>query len=606
VAHRLVLPAAGSVVLWALLVAGGLVYTTLAGGPADLLVTQMLINVILVVGLQAFVGNTGVLSFGHMAFGAVAGYTVVLLAAPPRLKERVIPNAPWGLTGVEVHPVWATAAAVAVALALGVVVGLALARAGSRSGQISGTVITLALLFVVHAVAVERTDLTAGGGGLTLGPGNTLEGRWWIYAAVLGALVAARLFRETRTGRWAQAGREDPLAAGAMGIDLVRPQTVALLVSVAIVAVGASLRVQQLGSITPSFFYFDLTLLTLTMLVVGGRNGVAGAVVGTVLITAGREVTRQAAAADVLVPGTAVDLLPDGLSDLFLGLAMVGFMIARPQGLLRDRELDQVLRRALPDRRVPPAPPPPRPERPPVGLEVRDVTVDFGGFRALEGVSLEAGTYEVVGLIGPNGAGKTTLLNVITGLVAPTGGTVRIGGIDVTGAPAHRIARAGLARTFQNLRLFGGLTVRENLEVTALARARYRPGAHPPDIEALLAWAGLAGAAEDRRAAELDYGTQRRLELARAAALSPDFLLLDEPTSGMSDAESAQMIDHVRTTAASVGAGVVVIDHDLHFITNVCDRIYVLDQGRVIAHGTPAEIQAHPEVRAAYLGEAVS
>lgn len=171
----------------------------------------------------------------------------------------------------------------------------------------------------------------------------------------------------------------------------------------------------------------------------------------------------------------------------------------------------------------------------------------------------------------------------------------------LTDEQTYVIARAGLARTFQNLRLFPALSVRENVAAAALATQKYRRHRAPPAVDELLAAAGL-WEARGRRARELDYGSARKLELARAAATLPDFLLLDEPTSGLGEAESIAMIDHVRQTAAAVGAGVLVIDHDLHFIINICDRIYVLDRGRVIAEGTPGEIQANPAVQVAYLG----
>jgi len=232
------------------------------------------------------------------------------------------------------------------------------------------------------------------------------------------------------------------------------------------------------------------------------------------------------------------------------------------------------------------------------------VSVSFGGFRALTDVSVNVRRSEIVGLIGPNGAGKTTLLNVMTGHVTPTDGRFGIGDTDLTNAAPHNIARAGAVRTFQNLRLFPSLTVRGNVEVAAIVADEHRPGDERPDSDSLIAAAGL-WEHRDRRAGELDYGNSRRTELARATAAAPAFLLLDEPTSGMSDSESLEMVEQVRHMAATIGAGVLVIDHDLNFITGICDRIYCLDQGEVIAEGTPAEIQANPLVQAAYLGTAV-
>jgi ABC-type branched-subunit amino acid transport system ATPase component len=193
------------------------------------------------------------------------------------------------------------------------------------------------------------------------------------------------------------------------------------------------------------------------------------------------------------------------------------------------------------------------------------------------------------------------LFNVLTGLVEETDGQVRLGEQDLGPLPVHAIARSGLARTFQNLRLFKDLSVRENVAVAALVARRFRRDRATIGVDALLADAGLTAEA-DRRSGTLDYGNQRRLELARAAALAPEFLLLDEPTSGMSDAESLAMVAHVRSTAAKLGAGVLVIDHDLGFISRICDHVIVLAEGRVLAEGTPDEIRRNPAVAAAYLG----
>lgn len=597
--ERLLLPGGGAVVLFTLLVGGGLLYAAFGGQSRDVLVTQMFVNAIMVVGLQIFVGNTGILSFGHMGFAAFGAYVFALLAIEPRYKERLVPDAPFGLASVELDPILATIVAVAVTLVLAFVVGLGLIKSGARSGAVAATMITLALLFVVHEIARNAPDLTAGKAGLTFGPGNALSDRTGIFLVLLAAILVARLFRETGTGRLAQAAREDDLAARAMGIDPAYAQMIALLLSVAVVTVGATLRTQVLGSISPEFFFFSFTLLTLTMLIVGGRAGVTGALLGVAVITAGNEVTRWAAGPDVSVTGLDW-LLREGLSDIFLGGAMLLFMILRPRGLLGDWEIDHPLRRRVREDEPVAVAATEAPAE--IGeMSTEGVTVFFGGFQALQDVSIEARADEIVGLIGPNGAGKTTLVNVLTGVVDPTEGRFSLGGRDLTGHAPHEIARAGLARTFQNLRLFPALSVEENVAIAAMVAAEHRPGRPKPDHRALVRAAGLWDVRK-RRARELDYGAARKLELARAAALAPDFLLLDEPTSGLGEAESLAMIDHVRSTAATVGAGVVVIDHDLHFITNVCNRIYVLDQGAVIAEGTPGEIRENQAVQVAYLG----
>ena len=603
----------GSVALFAVLVLGALVYAS--GGPParDILVTQMLINTIMVIGLQIYIGNTGVLSFGHMGFAAISGYAFALLATSAKSKERIVPDVPLGLDDVSLNPVVAAAAAMAFTAVVGLIVGLGLVRSGARSGAVAATVITLALLFMVHEVGGAYADLTGGRNGIRFAVGRGLDGRGWVYLALIAAILVARSFKGSRIGRMAQAAREDDLAARTMGINPTRGQMVALILSVAVVSVAASLRVFQLGTVAPSTFFFDYTLLTLVMLIVGGRNSIAGSVLGVALMTMVNETTRHLA--DTEIDGGPMDMLDivlrPGLTDIVLGGSMLGFMIFRSRGLIEDWEIDDWLRRRFGRAEAGPEPLQPAPAPEPAELGAAGVSVDFGGFRALEDAGLVASNLEVVGLIGPNGAGKTTLLNVVTGLVDATEGSVTLTEqfpqgperCPVAGAEPFEIARAGLARTFQNLRLFPALSVRENVDIAALVASRHRPGSGRPSVEQLLVHAGL-WEMRDRRARELDYGNARRLELVRAAALSPVFILLDEPTSGMSNVESVAMIDEVRALAAAVGAGVVVIDHDLAFITGVCDRIYCLDQGRVIATGTPMQIQADPVVQAAYLGTA--
>ena len=604
-----VFPIAGSVILFTLVVASGLVYQSQFGGVGERLITMALIDAIIVLGMQVFIGNTGILSFGHIGFGAIAGYAFAVSAISPVEKMKRIPDAPFGLTDVNVDPLLAVLIALAATLVVALVVGLGLARSGAESGAVSATVITLALLFVTHEVARNWPAVTGGDrAGLSFRIGGTLNGRVAIYVALFLAILVARLYAQSRGGRLAVAAREDDLAARAMGVNPLVQQMVALLISVAIVSVGASLRVYEKGSILPGDFFFNLTLVTLVMLIVGGRRSVSGALLGVAVITAGRELARRLGQDGFEMFGVGLDGAPldwifrENLKTVFLGVSMLGFMIWRPSGFLDDWELDEWLHAKFRrSRESPPASPQVVEPDDSASLVASGVDVAFGGFQALTGVGIEAARSEVVGIIGPNGAGKTTLLNVITGLVESDSGRVSLGDTDLTTAPSFKIARSGLVRTFQNLRLFPSLTVRENVEVSYLVAASHRRHRSPCDVDGLIAAAGL-WAHRDRRARELDYGTSRRLELARAAATAPAFLLLDEPTSGMSDSESLQMIEQVRQMAGLVGAGVVVIDHDLNFIIGICDRIYCLDCGQVIAHGTPEEIQADPVVQAAYIG----
>lgn len=243
-------------------------------------------------------------------------------------------------------------------------------------------------------------------------------------------------------------------------------------------------------------------------------------------------------------------------------------------------------------------------------LEVVDVTVQFGGVTAVRGASLSAEPGEVTGLIGPNGAGKTTLFNVITGLQRPTTGEVRLAGRQITGLPTHERARRGIARTFQRLEAFGSLSVRENVLVAAELHRQHsrrrggrRDGETPSQVtERLLRRVRLEGYA-NRQADTVPTGVARLLELARALAIDPRMLLLDEPSSGLSTTETTTFGDLLRELAAE-GRGVLLVEHDMALVMRVCDRVHVLRFGEVIASGTPHQVQANEDVQRAYLGQA--
>ena len=233
-------------------------------------------------------------------------------------------------------------------------------------------------------------------------------------------------------------------------------------------------------------------------------------------------------------------------------------------------------------------------------LRASGISRAFEGVRALAGVTLELHRHEVVGLIGPNGAGKTTLVNIVTGFDLPTAGSVELAGDDITSWAPHRRARAGLARTYQHGRLFSELSVRENVEVAALG-VRASPREARRRADELLDLLGLEPRADDP-AAILPHGEARKLVVARALATSPRFVLMDEPAAGLSEAEVPGLAEVVRTVRESREAGVLLIDHNVGLILEVCDRIQVLDEGRTLAEGTPAEIRRNIDVTAAYLG----
>ena len=234
-------------------------------------------------------------------------------------------------------------------------------------------------------------------------------------------------------------------------------------------------------------------------------------------------------------------------------------------------------------------------------LEARDVVVRFGGLLALDRVNIALRRNEIFGLIGPNGAGKSTTVNVLTGFQQPTSGEVLIDGRSIGGWSTNRVARSGVARTFQAARLFPALSVFENVVVASvnaggsLAAARERAG----DI---LAWVGCANRA-DRPASALNYGDQRRVAIARALALSPKFILLDEPAAGMNERECDQLVTLVSEIPGRWGCGVLLIEHNMALVMRTCSRILVLDGGKPIAEGTPVAIQTNAEVRRAYLGD---
>ena len=252
----------------------------------------------------------------------------------------------------------------------------------------------------------------------------------------------------------------------------------------------------------------------------------------------------------------------------------------------------------------------------PLVLDVRNLGIDFGGLTAVDSFNVSLGPTEICGLIGPNGAGKTTIFNLLTGVYQPTRGSVLINGIDTKGMPTHKVTKLGIARTFQNIRLFTDMTVLDNVKVgmhnqikcSFLSSLFHLPTYFAAERKAnekameLLDFMGLADLA-DQKAGSLPYGVQRRLEIVRALATNPSIILLDEPAAGMNPSETTELMHQIRRIRDTFHIAIFLIEHDMNLVMNVCETIAVLNYGRLIAKGTPEEIRNNPTVIEAYLGK---
>ena len=551
-------------------------------------ITYAAIMLTAVLGLQIFSGNTGIVSFGHAGFVGLGAYATGLLTMPAALQRTALRDLPSFLAGYELSFFAALGLVLVLAVLVGLLTGMPLRRLSGSSMAIA----TLAMLIIIYTVLVASRGITRGSQPLYGVPREV--GLWTAVAVACLALAAARLFRETSFGLAARAASDDERGAAAVGVDHRTARLAAWVLSAVAAMAAGAMMAQFLGAFSPKDFYFDLGFTMLAMLIVGGMNSSFGAFAGVVVTIVIIEIVRRFEGGGEIL-GLQLPVL-FGLTQGVLAIAMILVIWRRPTGLFGDRELN-VLRR---QGRAVAAVPGEAPARTETGtISAEQLSRRYAGVVAVDNVSLTFASDMITGIIGPNGAGKTTLLNMIAGDVQPSSGSVSIG-MPVRRPSAFAFARSGIARTFQNIRVFPRMTVMENVVVAA---RQVEPSIADAEAAAAreLARMGLERFA-DRPAASLAYGQRRRLEAARALALKPRYLLLDEPAAGMNAVETAELVAILSAVRAERRLGVILIEHDMRLVMNLCERIVVMDRGRVIADGAPGEVQKNPDVIAAYLG----
>ncbi|GJD56399.1 ATP-binding cassette domain-containing protein [Methylobacterium dankookense] len=570
--HRLHAPAAMPLAILALTACGlGLVAGT--GGYSHFVIALVALTTIAGTGLNVLLGLTGLISFGHAGFYAIGAYASAILT----------------LNGVSF---WLALPVAALASGL---VGTLLAVPAMRVKGPYLAMLTIAFGFIVEHALIEGGALTGGQNGLVVAAGPTLLGyvlteRDLAVLAVLGAgasLYAFHALRLSRLGRAMRAVRDADVAAASLGFDPVRVKTLAFAISAALTGLAGAVLPPLMLFIAPSSFPFTQSILFVLSVVVGGAGTVLGPLFGA-LVT-------------VLLPESLAGLAEYRL--LFFGVATLVVLWLVPAGIVGS--LARLLPRP-PERRTLPGGDPAALLGGAAGapLVITGIGISFGGIRAADGVSVTAEPGAVTSIIGPNGAGKTTVLNMVSGFYRPGAGSIRLDGRELAGAPAHAIARAGIARTYQTTRLFGTLSVLDNVALAIepgrlLRRVRARDR---QDTAALLAFAGYAGSL-DRPAAELPHVDRRLVEIARALAGRPRVLLLDEPAAGLTRSDTDRLGLLLRKIAAR-GVAVVLVEHDMPLVMGLSDHILVMDAGRPIAAGSPATVRRDPAVLRAYLGGA--
>jgi branched-chain amino acid transport system permease protein len=611
----------------------------------------------LALGLNIVVGLAGLLDLGYAAFFAIGAYAYGVAASwqvTPEWSSFWEPFEWLGQVkrfhetgGDVVHfqvSFWLMMpAAAALTAFFGVLFGFPTLR---LKGDYLA-IVTLGFGEIVPIVVRNTPSVTNGAMGLNgvMAPqlfgwsfGVDATPYYYVGLALVAFLIlTSQRLKFSRIGRAWMAIREDEVAAAAMGVNRVKLKLLAFATGAAFAGATGTLFVAKLQTATPDMFGFPVSVMILVMIVFGGIGSVWGVVLGALILQILQswfliDLSQWLHALGRLRHVEWLQRIELASSiELIFGLILVTMMLYRREGLIPATKRVAALTIEEQSAQVTPG----RfdtltglgaldetADKPGAGplIEIDGLTVRFGGLVALRSVALTVPAHSVLAVIGPNGSGKSTLFNAVTGLVPAEAGSIRFAGAPIAGRPPHVVLERGIARTFQNIRLFPNLTVLENVligmharlhtgAVEALLRLprtqREEHAAREHALEILAVFGNRLLPRVDHVVSSLSYANRRRVEIARALASSPKLLLLDEPTAGMNPAETLELADQIKSLNR-LGLTIVLIEHKLDVVVNLADKVIVLDHGEKIAEGTPAEVRRDEEVIRAYLGRSAA